>query len=214
MKPHYHDLRVYLKRRHKRRQRKGMRKGRRIFKPHGLSINERPTIVDMRSRIGDWEGDTIASKHNRPGLNSLVERKSGLVLLSKLSDKTARATRSVVTARLKELPAYTLTLDNGSENQEWQEMEHTTGARVYFAHPYSSWERGTNENTNGLVRWYFPKGTDFATIPHEAIQTVEQSLNTRPRKRLGWRTPVEVFTACVRRQASFALQGGMNLPIH
>lgn len=193
VKPGYPDLRVYLKRRHKKRAKKGMRKGERIFKPNGPSIESRPSVVGRRSRIGDWEGDSIESKDHRPGLNSLVDRKSGLLLLSKLRAKTAEATREVVARRLEYLPAHTLTVDNGSENRTWQETEYETGAHVYFAHPYHSWERGTNENTNGLVRWYFPKGTDFSQVSEEAIARVEYALNTRPRKRLGYRTPLEVF---------------------
>jgi len=197
MKPGYPDLRGYLKRRHKKRATKGMRKGERIFKPKGISIDERPRIVETRWRIGDWEGDSIESKNHAPGLNSLVDRRSGLLLLSKLSAKTARATREVVSMRLSNFPAHTLTVDNGSENQEWRETEESTRARVYFAHPYHSWERGTNENTNGLVRWYFPKGTDFRNVSEEEIARVEYALNTRPRKRLGYRTPLEVFIQSV-----------------
>lgn len=92
---------------------------------------------------------------------------------------------------------HTLTVDNGSENQEWRETETATGARIYFAHPYHSWERGTNENTNGLVRWYFPKGTDFSLVSDAEIAEVEYALNTRPRKRLRYRTPLEVFNKSV-----------------
>ncbi len=197
--PHhgYPDLRIYLKRRHKRRAKKGSRKGQRIFRPKGPPIDTRPRVVEGRSRIGDWEGDSIESKDHAPGLNSLVDRKSGLLLLSKLSAKTAQATREVVSRRLSSLPAHTLTVDNGSENQEWRETEEATDTRVYFAHPYHSWERGTNENTNGLVRWYFPKGTDFRQVSEEEIARVEYALNTRPRKRLGYRTPLEVFNQSV-----------------
>jgi len=200
MKPGKEDLRLYLARRHKKRAKKGMRKGERIFKPKGVPIDDRPLVVDLRSRIGDWEGDSIESKDHAPGLNSLVDRRSGLLLLSKLSAKTARATREVVSKRLADLPAHTLTVDNGSENQEWRETEETTKARVYFAHPYHSWERGTNENTNGLVRRYFPKGTDFRDVSEEEIARVEYALNTRPRKRLGYRTPLEVFNQGVALQ--------------
>lgn len=196
----YPDLRAYLKRRHKKRVKKGGRKGERIFRPKGIPIDDRPLVVERRSRIGDWEGDSIESKDHAPGLNSLVDRKSGLLLLSKLEAKTARATRAVVSRRLLHLPAHTLTVDNGPENQDWQETEEATKARVYFAHPYHSWERGTNENTNGLVRWYFPKGTDFTLVSEEEIAAVEYALNTRPRKRLGYRTPLEVFNQGVALQ--------------
>lgn len=193
VKPGKEDLRPYLARRHKKRAKKGMRKGERIFKPKGISIDNRPLVVAKRSRIGDWEGDSIESRDHAPGLNALVDRRSGLLLLSKLYAKTAAATRETVSRRLADLPSHTLTVDNGPENQEWRETQTATSARVYFAHPYHSWERGTNENTNGLVRRYFPKGTDFREVSEEEIAKVEYALNTRPRKRHGFRTPLEVW---------------------
>lgn len=122
-----------------------------------------------------------------------MERKTGLVLLSKVKDKTAETTTRTISQRLSAMPRHTITFDNGFENQNWLEIERLTGARCFFTHPYQAWERGTNENTNGLVRWYFPKGTDFRNIPDEDIETVEYALNTRPRKRLNWKTPLEVF---------------------
>jgi len=200
VKPGKEDLRPYLKRRHKKRAKKGMRKGERIFRPKGPSIEDRPLVVDLRTRIGDWESDSVASKNNEAGLNSLSERTSGLVLLTKLRDKTARATREAITRRLQGLPQYTVTVDNGPENQEWQELEAETGLDVYFAHPYCSGERGHNENDNGLVRWYEPKKTDFTLVSEEEIARVEYALNTRPRKRLGYKTPLEVFNQSVALQ--------------
>ena len=197
VKPGCEDLRPYLKRRHKRRAKKGMRKGQRVSKPNGPSIDERPVIVEKRSRIGDWEGDTVESAHHAPGINTLVERKSGLALITKVRDKTAGATREAIAKRLASLPAHcrrTLAVDNGPENRQWEDVEEAAGICCFFAHPYHSWERETNENTNGLIRWYFPKGTDFRMIPDEDIAKVQHALNTRPRKRLGWRTPLEVFT--------------------
>jgi IS30 family transposase len=188
------DLRPCLKRRHKRRQKKGMRKSQKISRFSGYSIEKRPVAVDLRMRIGDWETDSIASKNNEPGLNSLLERKSGLVLLTKVLDKTAEATAEVILKRVFGLPFYTLTMDNGSENQKWQEIEMRTDARCFYAHSYASWERGSNENANGLVRWYFPKKTDFSQVADEEVARVEYALNTRPRKRLGWKTPLEVFS--------------------
>jgi transposase, IS30 family len=197
MKPHYHDLRQYLRRRHKRRQKKGMRKSQRIFRPKATSIDLRPKIVDQRTRFTDWEGDSIEGSNHTPGLNTLNERKSGLVQISKLAERTARDTNRCVVNKLSNLPVDTLTLDNGSENQYWQELQKELGITVYHAHPYSSWERGSNENINGLVRWYFPKGTNFAKITDETIQFVEDALNNRPRKRLGWKTPLEIYNAGV-----------------
>lgn len=200
VRPDKEDLRPYLKRRHKKRAKKGMRKGERIFRPKGPSIDDRPLIVDLRTRVGDWESDSIASKNNEAGLNSLSERTSGLLLLTKLRDKTARTTREAITRRLDGLPQFTLTADNGPENQEWQELEAETELDVYFAHPYCSGERGHNENDNGLVRWYEPKKTDFTLVSEEEIAAVEYALNTRPRKRLGYRTPLEVFNQSVALQ--------------
>ncbi|MCR4285044.1 MAG: IS30 family transposase [archaeon] len=193
----YHDLRVYLKRRHKRREKKGMRKYQRIFKHKGLSIEMRSKEVLKRKRLGHWEGDSVVSRKSKVGLNTLVERKTGLVLISKIQNKTMEETSKTVINRLKDIPCKTLTLDNGSENFGYEKIQKELQISCYFAHPYCSGERGTNENTNGLIRWYFPKGTDFATISNEAIQNVEIALNNRPRKRLGWKTPLEVFNESV-----------------
>jgi len=200
LKPGCKDLRPYLRRRRKRRIPKGARRCQRIFKPKGTSIDERPVVVGQRKRLGDWESDTVESKAHKPGINTLVERKSGLVLISKLADKTSRATVSVIVNRLNLLPEkakQTITFDNGTENSNWQELEEKTGMKTFFAHAYHSWERGINENTNGLIRDYFPKKTDFTKISDKEIQVVEYALNTRPRKRLGYKTPLEVFSVAL-----------------
>jgi IS30 family transposase len=200
MKPGYHDLRQYLKRRHKRRQRKGLRKSEKVPKFNGISIEQRPKEVDTRRIIGHWEGDSVISRKSKFGLNTLVERKTGLVLISKIKDGTALETSKAVISRLNNIKSKyrkTLTLDNGSENAGWQIIEKSLDMKSYFAHAYCSGERGTNENTNGLIRWYFPKGTDFETISDEEIQMVENILNNRPRKRHGWKTPLEVFNNSV-----------------
>jgi IS30 family transposase len=193
VKPNKEDLRIYLKRRHKRRNIKGMRKSQRVFKHKGISIEERPKEVENRLVLGHWEGDSVVSMKSTVGLNTLVERKSGLVLISKILNKKMVETTNAVINRLKDIPCKTLTLDNGSENFGYEKIQKELQISCYFAHPYCSGERGTNENTNGLIRHYFPKGTDFATIGEETIQAVERALNNRPRKRLGWKTPLEVF---------------------
>lgn len=200
MRPGYHDLRIYLKRRHRRREKKGMRKGQRIFKHKGISIELRPKEVEKRKVLGHWEGDSVISRKSKVGLNTLVERKTGLVLISKIRDGTAKETSDAVINRLQRIPCKTLTTDNGTENFAFEKIQTKLKISCYFAHPYCSGERGTNENTNGLIRWYFPKGTDFATIPNEAIQAVENILNNRPRKRLGWKTPLEAFNESVALQ--------------
>ncbi|MBI3274073.1 MAG: IS30 family transposase [Candidatus Colwellbacteria bacterium] len=196
----FEDLRPCLRRRRKLRQPKGRRKCQRIPKFQGISIEQRPAIVNHRKRIGDWEGDTVESINHRPGINTLVDRTSGLVLITKLNGKTAFDTSAAVQTRFKNLPPKlkrTLTMDNGSENGDWKNIQMLTGVKCFFAHQYRSWERGTNENTNGLIRDYYPKKTDFDMIPEEEIQFVEYELNTRPRKRLKWKTPLEVFSVAL-----------------
>jgi IS30 family transposase len=197
LKPGCEDLRSYLRRRKKRRTHKGMRRCQKMSVVKGLSIDLRPKIVSNRIRIGDWESDTVASKDNKAGINTLVERKTGLVFITKLRDKTSEATVSAIESRIKHLPEkvrQTATFDNGPENQKWEELEKKIGLKCFFANAYHSWERGTNENTNGLIRDFFPKKTDFATISDEELRAVEDNLNNRPRKRLDWKTPSEVFS--------------------
>ncbi len=167
----------------------------------GVSIDQRPQMVARRSRIGDWEGDTVESKDHKPGVNTLVERKTGIVMITKLESKKSDATLSAVSQRFASIPKRrkrTLTLDNGPENSNWRGIEKHTKLKTFFAHPYHSWERGTNENTNGLIRDYFPKKTDFTTVPDADIAAVEYALNTRPRKRLGFRTPLEVWSGALQ----------------
>lgn len=200
MRVGYHDLRKYLRRRHKRRGQRGMRRVQRVFKPKGPPIDDRSSEIETRQTLGHWETDSIISKKSKVGLNTLVERKTGLVFITKIKDGTARSTKEAVIKRLSVLPKdtrKTLTSDNGVENFSYNEVQIEIDILWYFAHPYHSWERGTNENTNGLIRWYFPKGTDFGTISDEAIKAVETALNNRPRKRLGWKTPLEAFNESV-----------------
>jgi len=195
------DFRIYLRHRRKRRVPHGARRCQRIFVFKGDSIDERPTVVNERKRTGDWEGDSVESVDHKPGVNTLVERKVGLVFISKLKDKTSRATTNVMTKRFQSVPEklkQTVTLDNGFENTDWQGIEKQTGLKCYYAHPYHSWERGTNENTNGLIRDYFPKKTDFDNVSDEEIQWVEYQLNSRPRKRLNWLTPLEAWSVALQ----------------
>lgn len=194
------DLRPYLKRRHKRRIPKGARRCKRMCPPSKPSIEDRPREVERRRVPGHWESDSLESFNHRAGLNTLVERKTGLVFITRLTAKTSEATAQAIIRRLGSVPRHlrrTITFDNGAENWKFKDIQAATGAEPFFAHAYCSWERGTNENTNGLIRWYFPKGTDFATIPDGRIAAVEAALNARPRKRLGWRTPSEAFADSV-----------------
>jgi IS30 family transposase len=195
------DLRIYLKRKHRVRKPKFVQfKAEKGSISNRIFIDERPQEVNERIEKGHWEGDSMVSRKSLVGLNTLVERVTGLVFISKIKNTTAKETTRVVTKRLKNLPENlrkTITLDNGHENAGHEEIKKEIGTDVFFAHPYHSWERGTNENTNGLIRWYLPKGTDFAKIPNERIKEIELKLNTRPRKRLGWRTPLEAFNQSV-----------------
>jgi IS30 family transposase len=176
--------------------------------PGARTLEGRPKIVEERRRFGDWEGDTLVSSGRRSGLASMVERKSGFTLLAPVSDLKAPTVRQAMQAKLAVLPALlrrTITFDNGKEFAEHKQLAAGTGLDVYFAEPYCAWQRGTNENTNGLVRQYWPKGTDFRDVSHRAVADLQTSMNDRPRKRLGYRTPREVLTAlCAQRRVAFA----------
>lgn len=191
------DLRHLLPRKRKRRVKKGVRKTQKLERLHALpSIEDRPKEAQRRVTIGHWEGDTVLSHKGRVRIKSMNELTSGVTFFAKTKDGTAQACNHTVIKRMQDIPtAHRLTLlqDRGSENREWQYLEQTLGISCYFAHPYCSHERGSNENTNGLLRRYFPKGTDFGKITAEKIAKVEYLLNTRPRKRLNGLTPYEVF---------------------
>jgi IS30 family transposase len=166
-----------------------------------VSIEGRPAVVDRRSRYGDWEGDTIVGANRRGGALTLVERKSGYLLLGKVPNLQAATVRQVAAQRYRSTPAVlrkTLTLDNGKEFAEHGQLAVEAALKVYFAKPYCAWQRGTNENTNGLIRQFFPKGTDLANIPEHRFTKVQHLLNNRPRKRLGYRTPNEVLASRLR----------------
>jgi transposase, IS30 family len=181
-RPGFEDLRSYLRRRRKLRQPKGMRRCHRLPKYQGVSIDLRPRIVNSRRRIGDWEGDSVESVNRRPGINTLVERKCGLVFITKLNGKTADNTTIAVQTRFKNLPdkfKQTLTMDNGPENSDWKTIEGTTGTKCFYAHAYHSWERGTNENTNGLIRDYYPKKS-FNSLNTSSILDQEKDSDGRP----------------------------------
>jgi len=190
-----------LRRAHRKRKSKGIcRKVRKTKIPNRISIEQRPAAVEPRLEAGHWESDSLVSRKSHAALNSLVERKSRLLRLTKLNRKTAASTREVIVERLKDLPVEarkTLTMDNGTENAEHQEITVAIGIKCYFAHPYASWERGTNENINGLIRWYLPKGTDFNTITNEQIARIESLINNRPKKCLDYKTPLEVASQFV-----------------
>ncbi len=172
--------------------------------PNRVPIDARPKAVDERKQFGHWESDTLISRRSKTALHSMTERKSRLLRLSKLESKTAAETNKAVTRALKKLPAQakrTLTMDNGTENAKHEQLTATLGIKCYFAHPYAAWQRGSNEQINGLIRRYLPKGTDFGKIDKDQIKKIERLINNRPRRCLGFKTPLEVARSFV------ALQG-------
>ncbi len=188
------NLHLNLRCQKKRRKRYGTHSRRGII-PKRTSIDERPQVVEAKQRVGDWEADTIIGTAHRQAILSLVERKSKLVRLKKVIRNTSEAVAAASFALLGELSArvHTITSDNGREFASHERIAAGLQAKFYFAHPYSSWERGLNENTNGLVRQYFPKKSDFSKITDREINKVVERLNNRPRKTLGYKTPNEVF---------------------
>jgi len=160
--------------------------------PDRRSIDERPAVVDRKNRLGDWEADTMIGRRHQQALVTLVERKSKLTRIAKVTRNTAAAMEQVTVHELKGLPRKTVTADNGREFAGHKRIAQRLNIDFFFAHPYCSWERGLNENTNGLIRQYFPKGHDFATITEDQITFVMEQLNNRPRKSLGYKTPNEV----------------------
>lgn len=191
------DLYKHLRRRHKRRRRQTRYGNGRRFLPGRVSIDERPPIVDQRKRFGDWEGDTLEGAKGTGGLATHVERKSRYLLAVKLVDKKAATMTQQSTKAFCKIPPklrHTLTVDNGKEFANFKELESKTNLKVYFADPYSAWQRGTNENTNGLLRQYFPKGINLKSISEKEVAFVVNKLNNRPRKCLDYQTPHEVFS--------------------
>jgi IS30 family transposase len=164
--------------------------------PSVVSIAGRPRIVDLRRRYGDWEGDTLVGRARHSGLLTLVERKSGYLQTGRVANLQARTVSRVARRRLQDLPPdlrRTMTFDNGKEFADHEWITAHTGIAIYFAEPYRAWQRGSNENTNGLLRQFFPKGTDFAEVSHHEVARVTTLLNERPRKRLGYRTPAQLL---------------------
>jgi IS30 family transposase len=194
---HQEDLRPYLARRRRARMHKGQRKSYRIEKGPLPSIETRPCDVDERKYVGHWEDDSIVCSPTIPTrLRTTNERVSGVVFIDRADDRTMAEANRITMERFGSLPSdlrKTLTRDRGSENLGYEELQEKLGIKCFFAHAYSSWERGSNENTNGLIRRFFPKKTDFRMIRDEEIRMVERLLNSRPRKRLGWKTPYQVF---------------------
>lgn len=177
------------------------RRGKRPFprrKPAGVGapIDQRPDVIEERLRLGDFEGDTVLGPPGRGGLATLVDRKSRYTMIVKICSKDADHVHQKIKERVKELHEErrrSITFDNGTEFARCRRLEQHLGMELYFAEPGCPHQRGTNENTNGLIRQYFPKGTDFRDVTHYEVREVEHLLNDRPRECLGYRTPNEVF---------------------
>lgn len=188
----------YLTRANRKRKKRGYsRKHSKSHIPGRIAIEERPAGAQNRSRFGHWEADTITSRASRPVIQILVERKARYSILNKLPDRKAASMRKTMNKSMCKLPKSllkTFTYDNGVENTEHQLTNATLGTRSYFCAPYTSQEKGTVENTAGLVRRFFPKRTNFDKISHKQVKRVEKWLNNRPRKCLDYFTPAEVFS--------------------
>jgi IS30 family transposase len=190
------ELLGYLRQHRKRRRPRSRGQDRRGQIPEMISIEERPATVADRTVPGHWESDLIMGRNNQTALGTLVERTTRTVLLVPLKAKDAANVRRALARRMKTLPRQmrrSVTHDRGKEMAEHRLFTRDTQIQVYFAHPQSPWERGTNENTNGLIRQFFPKGTDFSQVSRYRISKVQHLLNGRPRKVLNWQTPYEVF---------------------
>jgi len=185
-----------LRHRRKHRQRRRASHDRRGLIPDMISIEERPAEVADRTVPGHWEGDLLMGRRHASALGTLVERTTRFTLLVPLRAKDAPSVRQAFAREMRTLPTQltrSLTYDRGKEMMEHRLFTEETAIRVFFAHPHSPWERGTNENTNGLIRQFFPKGTDFSRVSRHEIKHVQTLLNGRPRKVLNWRLPCEVL---------------------
>lgn len=189
------DLHGHLRCRKKRRKRYGSGRDRRGVIPNRTSIDDRPAIVSDRLRIGDWEADTVIGMGHQGALVTMVERRSLYTVLGAVPRKQAGSVAEAMASLLAPLKdmVLTVTVDNGKEFAAHENISEALGADVYFAHPYSSWERGTNENTNGLIRQYFPKSRSLRSLNQKEVQSTADRLNNRPRKKLDFRTPHEIL---------------------
>lgn len=194
-----------LRQEHKYRRKKGRKKGEKE-ETRGkiadmLSIEERPKEVEDRIVPGHWEGDLILGKYKRSALGTLVERTTRYTILVPLGrEKDSYSVRKAYTKAFKTIPkelAKTLTYDQGKEMSQHKQFTVDTNMQVYFAHPASPWERGTNENTNGLIRQYFPKGTEFDKVTTQEVKRIQRRLNDRPREALGYHKPDEAFNKLI-----------------
>lgn len=191
----------YLRRKQKKRRIRGGRLVQRVRIPDRVSIHDRPKVVEDRLQPGHWEGDSIVGLGHRNGLHTEYERVSSLIRFERMNSVTTKEAIEASMRIFSPLPQSlrkTTTWDNGSEHTNHKELTEKTGLLVFFADPYSAYQRGGNENCNLWIRYYFPKKTDFSTISDEELKDVEWEFNNRPRKRLEYKTPQEVFNSYLR----------------
>ena len=195
-------LHTHLRHRGRRHHKRGHSRKRRGIIPNRVDISERPKIVDRRSRFGDFEIDTIVGANHRQHILTINERVTGRVWMRRLSVPTAAVAASMAINILQPMAdaglTKTITADNGLQFARHETVTEALGIKFYFAKPYHSWERGSNENLNGLIRQYIPKGTDFDTLTREDILTIQEKINNRPRKRLSFSTPNDIFLKLTR----------------
>lgn len=193
-------LAKYLPRSHRKRLKRGKKKGNRLCKIlNRTPISERPEEINNRSRIGDWEADSIVSKQSAASLIVIRERKLQITFITKVKNRTALEVKKAIIERLKHLPPHlrkSITFDNGTENALHEEIGRELNLNTFFCQAYHSWEKGSVENTNGLIRRYLPKKTDFSLISETEIVIIEEALNNRPRKSLNFYTPFECLKNC------------------
>jgi IS30 family transposase len=190
------DLRLHLRHGHQKRRKRLSNKDKRGLIPGRVFIDKRPNVVELKKRCGDWEGDTIEGAQKKGYVGTFVERKTKYLLGYPLANKTAKENRKKAVATFRKIPREsikTITLDNGKEFAEHRKIAKGTGGKVFFAHPYHSWERGLNEHTNGLVRQYLPKTRSLDDLTKKELEKIIKKINNRPRKSLGYRTPREAF---------------------
>ena len=202
------DLYEFLRQRGKKRNKRGNKTAGRGLIPDRVGIELRPAEVAAKERIGDWEGDTIIGANHCGAILTMVERKTKIVRLHLMSSKTTQETTQATIDILSPLKEHVLTIttDNGKEFAGHKNIASALDAKIYFATPYCSWERGLNENTNGLIRQFFPKKTDFTKLTQKQVKEVEDNLNNRPRKLLNYRTPNEEFLLITRSVKTYSLR--------
>lgn len=196
-------LHLYLRRQGRKYAKRGSKNAGRGFIPNRVDIDERPQVVELKERFGDLEIDTIIGKNHKGAILTINDRATSRVWIRKLTGKEAVPVAQITAWALSKVKSliHTITADNGKEFAKHEEIAQKLGINFYFCKPYHSWERGANENTNGLIRQYIPKGTDFSGVTNKEIKRIENILNNRPRKRLGYLTPNEKFKQIINQNS-------------